>query len=265
MRIQPMTVQTERRAGVATIVLDRPDAMNAVDKQLGAELLAALQHAAADAEVRAVVLTGNGRAFSSGADLKAGFDPGPDNRPDVGGALRERFHPIIHAIREMEKPVVAKVNGAAAGIGCSFALACDLIVASEKAYFLLAFVNIGLVPDGGSSLLIPERIGFTRAAEMALLGERIPAAQALEWGLINRVVADSELTAEVDALADRLAAGPTRSYAAAKRQLNAWLFSRMAGQLELEATLQQEMVGTDDFVEGVSAFVQKRPPSFQGR
>ena len=260
-----MTVQTERRAGVTTIVLDRPDAMNAVDKQLGAELLAALQQAAADDEVRAVVLTGNGRAFSSGADLKAGFDPGPDNRPDVGGALRERFHPIIHAIREMDKPVVAKVNGAAAGIGCSFALACDLIVASEKAYFLLAFVNIGLVPDGGSSLLIPERIGFTRAAEMAMLGERIPAAQALEWGLINRVVADSELTAEVDALADRLAAGPTRSYAAAKRQLNAWLFSRMAEQLELEATLQQEMVGTDDFVEGVSAFVQKRPPSFQGR
>ena len=260
-----MTVQTERRAGVATIVLDRPDAMNAVDKQLGAELLAALQQAAADDEVRAVVLTGNGRAFSSGADLKAGFDPGPDNRPDVGGALRERFHPIIHAIREMAKPVVAKVNGAAAGIGCSFALACDLIVASERAYFLLAFVNIGLVPDGGSSLLIPERIGFARAAEMAMLGERIPAAQALEWGLINRVVADSELTAEVDALADRLAAGPTRSYAATKRQLNAWQFSRMAEQLELEATLQQEMVGTDDFVEGVSAFVQKRPPSFQGR
>ncbi len=260
-----MTVQTERRGGVFTIILDRPDAMNAVDKQLGADLLAALRTAQADDEVRAVVLTGNGRAFSSGADLKAGFDLGPDNRPDVGGALRERFHPIIHALREIPKPVVAKVNGAAAGIGCSFALACDLIVASEKAYFLLAFVNIGLVPDGGSSFLIPERIGFARAAEMALLGERVPAATALEWGLITRVVADSELTAEVDALADRLAAGPTRSYAATKRQLNAWQFSRMAEQLELEATLQQEMVGTDDFVEGVSAFVQKRPPSFQGR
>lgn len=260
-----MTVQTERRGGVYTIILDRPDAMNAVDKQLGAELLAALQTARADDEVRAVVLTGNGRAFSSGADLKAGFDPGPDNRPDLGGALRERFHPIIHALRELPKPVVAKVNGAAAGIGCSFALACDLIVASERAYFLLAFVNIGLAPDGGSSFLIPERIGFARAAEMALLGERIPAAQALEWGLITRVVADSELTAEVDALADRLATGPTRSYAATKRQLNAWQFSRMAEQLELEATLQQELVGTDDFVEGVAAFVQKRPPSFQGR
>ena len=241
-----MTVQIQRRDGVATIVLDRPDAMNAVDAQLGADLLAALGEAAADPEVRAVVLTGNGRAFSSGADLKAGFDLGPDGRPDVGTALRERFHPIIHAIRELPKPVVAKVNGAAAGIGCSFALACDLIVASEKAYFLLAFVNIGLVPDGGSSFLIPERIGFARAAEMALLGERIPAAQALEWGLINRVVEHEQLSAEVDALAARLAAGPTRSYAGAKRQLNAWQFSRMTSQLELEATIQQEMVGTYD-------------------
>ena len=260
-----MTVQTERRGGVSTIILDRPDAMNAVDKQLGADLLAAFEQAAADPQVRAIVLTGNGRAFSSGADLKAGFDLGPDNRPDVGSALRERFHPIIHAIRELPKPVVAKVNGAAAGIGCSFALACDLIVASEDAYFLLAFVNIGLVPDGGSSFLIPERIGFARATEMAMLGERVPARQALEWGLINRVVAHDQLDTEVDALAARLASGPTRSYAATKQQLNAWLFERMGSQLELEATLQQEMAGTDDFLEGVSAFVQKRAPGFEGR
>ena len=260
-----MTVELQRRDGVATIALDRPDAMNAVDAKLGADLLEALETAAADGAVRAVVLTGKGRAFCSGADLKAGFDPGPDGRPDVGAALRERFHPIIRAIRGMPKPVVAKVNGAAAGIGCSFALACDLIVASEKAYFLLAFVNIGLVPDGGSSFLIPERIGFARAAEMALLGERIPAATALEWGLINRVVGHEALTAEVDALAARLAAGPTRSYAGAKRQLNAWQFARMAAQLELEATVQQEMVGSSDFAEGVSAFVEKRPPRFEGR
>ena len=260
-----MTVQTQRQAGVATIVLDRPDAMNAVDKQLGTELLDALRDVGRDEAVRAVVLTGNGRAFCSGADLKAGFDPGPDGRPDVGGALRAKFHPIIHAVRELPKPVVAKVNGAAAGIGCSFALACDLIYASEKAYFLLAFVNVGLVPDGGSSFLIPERVGFARAAEMALLGERIAAPQALEWGLINRVVAHDQLDTEVDALAERLAAGPTRSYAASKRQLNAWQFERMAAQLELEATLQQEMVGTEDFVEGVSAFVSKRPARFAGR
>jgi 2-(1,2-epoxy-1,2-dihydrophenyl)acetyl-CoA isomerase len=165
----------------------------------------------------------------------------------------------------MEKPVVAAVNGPAVGIGCSFALVCDLVVAAESAYFLLAFVNIGLVPDGGSSLLIPARAGFARASEMALLGERVPAAQALEWGLVNRVVPDAELTGEVEALAARLAAGPTRSYAGAKRQLNASVFGILDDQLALEAEVQQEAAGTDDFVEGVSAFVAKRQARFAGR
>ncbi len=260
-----MTVQIQRRGAAATIVLDRPDAMNAFDAQMTDDLRQALQEAAADSDVRVVVLTGSGRAFSSGADLKAGFAPGPDGRPDLGGALRTRFHPIIHAIREMPKPVVAAVNGAAAGIGCSVALSCDLILAAESSYFLLAFVNVGLVPDGGSSFLIPERAGFARAAEMAMLGERIGAEKALEWGLINRVVTDSELTTEAQALADRLAAGPTGAYAGMKRQLNAWQFSRMAEQLELEATIQQEMVGTSDFGEGVMAFIEKRPARFEGR
>ena len=167
----------------------------------------------------------------------------------------------------MPKPVIAAVNGPAVGIGCSFALACDLILAAESAYFLLAFVNIGLVPDGGSSLLIPERVGFARAAEMAMLGERVPAPKALEWGLINRVVADDELTAEADALADRLAAGPTRSYAGTKRQLNAWPFARMEAQLELEADdPAARSAGSRDFIEGVTAFVEKRArPRFEGR
>src|SRR5215217_7712929 len=158
------------------IVLDRPDVMNAWDKQLATDLLTAVEHAAADDAVRTVTITGAGRAFSSGADLRAGFDPRPgDGRPDVGAALRERYHPIITGIRRMPKPVLAAVNGPAVGIGCSLALACDLIVARESAYFLLAFVNIGLVPDGGSSLFLPARVGHTRAAEMAMLGERIPA------------------------------------------------------------------------------------------
>jgi 2-(1,2-epoxy-1,2-dihydrophenyl)acetyl-CoA isomerase len=138
-------------------------------------------------------------------------------------------------------------------------------VAAESAYFLLAFVNIGLVPDGGSSLLIPARVGFARAAEMAMLGERVPSRTALEWGLINRVTADADLRAEVDALADRLAAGPTRSYAGSKRQLNAWLYARMHEQLELEASIQQELAASGDFQEGVSAFVEKRPARFSGR
>src|SRR5882762_3659696 len=149
--------------------------------------------------------------------------------------LTERYHPIITQIRTMPKPVVAAVNGPAVGIGLSLALAADLIVAAESAYFLLAFVNIGLVPDGGSSLLVPTRVGFARATEMAMLGERVGAAQALAWGLINRVVPDAAFAAEVAALRDRLAAGPTRSYAGTKRELNNWLYARMEEQLELEA------------------------------
>ena len=144
------------------------------------------------------------------------------------------------------------------------ALAADLVVARESAYFLLAFVNIGLVPDGGSSLFVPERVGFARATEMAMLGERVGARQALEWGLINRVTADDELDATVDALAARLAAGPTRAYAGAKHQLDAWLFARLDAQLELEAGMQQEAAESADFREGVLAFLEKRPPSFGG-
>jgi 2-(1,2-epoxy-1,2-dihydrophenyl)acetyl-CoA isomerase len=260
-----MTVAVQRREGVMTIELNRPDSLNAWNQALGEELLAAVQQAASDTAVRAVIVTGAGRAFSSGADLKAGFEPRPDGAPDVRTALTQRYHPIITGIRRMPKPVVAAVNGPAVGIGCSLALACDLILAAESAYFLLAFVNIGLVPDGGSSVLLPERVGFARAAEMAMLGERVPAAQALEWGLVNRVVPDAKLAGEARALAERLAAGPTASYAGSKRQLNAWRFARMEEQLELEASIQQEMAGSGDFREGVQAFLERRSPRFQGR
>ena len=203
------------------IELNRPDSMNAWNEQFGNDLRAAVEEAASDDSVRSVTIIGAGRAFSSGADLKAGFNPTPEGHPDVGSVLRERYHPIITGIREMPKPVLAAVNGPAVGIGCSLALACDLVVARESAYFLLAFVNIGLVPDGGSSLFIPARVGHARAAEMAMLGERIPALKALEWGLVNRVAADDVFEAEVDALAERLATGPTallrRLQAAAER------------------------------------------------
>jgi 2-(1,2-epoxy-1,2-dihydrophenyl)acetyl-CoA isomerase len=258
------TVTLERRDGELRITLNRPDSMNAWNKQLGADLLAAVEAAGED-DVRAVVVTGAGRAFSSGADLRAGFDPTPEGHPDVETVLHEVYHPIITGLRELPKPVLAAVNGPAVGIGCSLALAADLIVARESAYFLLAFVNIGLVPDGGSSLLLPERVGLARATELAMLGERIPARKALEWGLINRVTADDELETVVDALAAKLAAGPTRAYAGIKRQLNHWLFTRMAQQLDLEASIQQQSAASGDFLEGVQAFLEKRPAAFSGR
>jgi 2-(1,2-epoxy-1,2-dihydrophenyl)acetyl-CoA isomerase len=238
--------------------------MNAWDTQFGEDLLAAVKRAEAD-DVRAVVVTGAGRAFSSGADLKAGFEPSPEGHPDVLTPLRERYHPIIVGLRRLPKPVLAAVNGPAVGIGCSLALAADLVVMRESAYLLLAFVNIGLVPDGGSSLLVPERVGLARASEMAMLGERIGAGKAVEWGLANRAVADDEFDAEIDALAAKLAAGPTAAYAGIKRELNAWLFARMEDQLELEAEIQQASAASDDFKEGVFAFLQKRPAEFTGR
>jgi 2-(1,2-epoxy-1,2-dihydrophenyl)acetyl-CoA isomerase len=261
------TVNLRRDGAAATIELNRPDALNAWNAQLGDDLLAAVRAVAEDDGVRAVVVTGAGRAFSSGADLKD--RPGRQGQTDEGHwdvrkTLNERYHPIITQMRTMPKPVVAAVNGPAVGIGLSLALAADLIVAAESAYFLLAFVNIGLVPDGGSSLLVPARVGFARATEMAMLGEPVGAAQALEWGLINRVVPDDAFASEVAALRDRLAAGPTRSYAGTKRELNHWLFARMEEQLTLEADLQQEMAGSPDFYEGVAAFVEKRQATFRG-
>ena len=257
------TVNVHRRGGELWIELNRPEAMNAWNLQFGADMLDAVRRAGAD-DVRAVVVTGAGRAFSAGADLKTGFEPTPDGHPDVLTPLRERYHPIIAGLRELPKPVLAAVNGPAVGIGCSLALACDLVVARESAYFLLAFVNLGLVPDGGSSLLVPERAGFARAMEMAMLGERIDAATAVAWGLANRSVPDDRFGAEIDALAAKLAAGPTRAYAAIKRQLNAWQFDRMAAQLALEAELQQRSAASADFREGMLAFLQKRPAAFTG-
>ena len=186
------TVEVRREGAAARIVLNRPEALNAWNAELGLALRDAVLDVAGDPEVRAVLLTGAGRAFSSGADLKdlsGREETTASGRPDVRKVLTERYHPIITAVREMPKPVVAAVNGPAVGIGLSLALAADLVIAAESAYLLLAFVNVGLVPDGGSSVFVPARVGFARAAEMAMLGERVGAAQALEWGLVNRVVA----------------------------------------------------------------------------
>jgi 2-(1,2-epoxy-1,2-dihydrophenyl)acetyl-CoA isomerase len=260
------TLELERSGAAATIRLNRPDALNAWNATLGRELLAAVKAVAEDDGVRAVCVTGNGRAFSSGADLRDITARGmtPEGHPDVYTPLTTIYHPILTLLRTIPKPVVAAVNGPAAGIGCSLALSCDLVVAAESAYLLLAFVNIGLVPDGGAMALVSARAGASRATEMAMLGERVTASDARRCGLVNHVLPDHELGDYVADLLARLAAGPTRSYAGTKRQINAWSYARLEEQLELEARIQQEMVESSDFREGVTAFLQKRPASFAG-
>src|SRR5919106_1123465 len=191
------TVIWEQSGGVGRITLNRPDSLNAWTAEFGRELKAVVEGEAADESVRALLVTGAGRGFSSGADLKAGFDPHPeDGKPDVKKELHELYHPIIAGIRRIEKPVVAAVNGPAVGIGCSLALACDLVLAAESAFFGLAFVNIGLMPDGGSTLFVPATVGKARAFQMALLGERVDAQRALEWGLVNFVYPDERIREE---------------------------------------------------------------------
>jgi 2-(1,2-epoxy-1,2-dihydrophenyl)acetyl-CoA isomerase len=259
------TVEVNRDGAAVKIALNRPDRMNAWSEGLSEDLLTVLREVAADEAVRAVMLTGNGRAFCSGADLKEGADDAVAGKLDTYSTLTRWYHPIVTTIREMPKPVVTAVNGPAAGAGLSLALAGDLVVAAESAYFMLAFVGIGLVPDGGASLFVPSRVGFARAAEMAMLGERVGAAKAVDWGLINAAWPDAEFAAQADALLARLAAGPTRSYAGSKRELNHWLYDRMAAHLELEASIQGELAASADFIEGVSAFLQKRPPEFRGK
>ncbi len=256
------TIEVKRDGAVAWVVLDRPQSLNAWTTRLGRELVSATDELAADPGVRAIVLTGAGRAFSSGADLREGLqDPSVG---DVSDALREIYHPAILRLRTLPKPVIAAVNGPAVGIGCSLALAADLIVAARSAYFLLAFVNIGLGLDGGASQTLTARVGHARASEIALLGERIGAEQALQWGLVNRVVDDGDLRDAAGDLARRLAAGPPGSHAAIKRTLNHAAYAQFAQLLELEATLQGELAGSGDFAEGVAAFLERRAPRFTG-
>jgi 2-(1,2-epoxy-1,2-dihydrophenyl)acetyl-CoA isomerase len=258
------TVDLTTDGSAARILLNRPDALNAWNEQFGKDLLDAVTTVAGDKSIRALLLTGAGRGFSSGADLKEPRGSEDSGMPDLSAGLTDIYHPIITGLREMPKPVVAAVNGPAVGIGCSLALAADLVVAAESAYFLLAFVNIGLVPDGGSTAFLPARVGYARAAEMAMLGERVPATQAHDWGLINQVVADDELEPVSSALLERLAKGPTTSYAGSKRLLNRRMYADLAGQLDAEAEAQRDQGQSSDFIEGVVAFVEKREPNFTG-
>jgi 2-(1,2-epoxy-1,2-dihydrophenyl)acetyl-CoA isomerase len=253
-------------AGVTVVTLSDPATMNAMGVDMAAELHEALKAASADGS-RVLVITGEGRGFCSGANLQAtgpNRSSGGEGRADAGSALESVYNPMVTALRDLPIPIVTAVNGAAAGVGCSLALMGDLVVAGESAYFLQAFRRIGLIPDGGSTYILPRLIGKARAMEMALLGERVPAAKALEWGLINRCVPDGEVMSAAMELAGALASGPA-SLGLTRRAIWAALDADLPDQLQREADGQRVAGATEDFAEGVAAFLQKRPAQFKGR
>jgi len=262
--MEARTVRLDVDAGIARITLDRPDKLNAFSRTMHAHLRDAMDRVESDDAIRAVLLTGAGRAFCAGQDLAdLSFEPG--NMTDLGELIEQNFNPLIRRLRALPKPIVARVSGIAAGAGASLALACDIVVAGRSASFLQAFVNIGLVPDSGSTWLLPQRVGHARAMGLAMLGERLSAERAEQWGLIWKCVDDEALDAEVEGLAARLAAMPTRALAAIKRTIGAAQTNTLDQALDLERDLQRELGASQDYAEGVNAFLQKRKPVFTGR
>jgi 2-(1,2-epoxy-1,2-dihydrophenyl)acetyl-CoA isomerase len=253
-------VEASRDGGVLTLTLNRPDVLNAFDQSMHAALAAALKEAR-EPDVRALVVTGAGRGFCVGQDLTE-FREAPG---DIGGRLRAGYHPNILALRALEKPVIAAVNGPAAGAGLSLACACDLRLAGESASFVPAFIGIGLVPDSGSSYFVTRLLGPARSFEWMTQNRKLTAAEAKEWGLVAEVVADDELAGRTAELAWSYAAGPTRGIGMTKRLLDRSLTATLEDQLEWEAQLQTAATQSDDFAEGVAAFLEKRPPTFRGR
>ena len=260
-------IKTSVADGIGVITLSDPSTLNAAGLDLMDELQQAFGAMKADASVRCVVLTGEGRGFCSGANLSgrgpAAETPDPEG-PDAGASLEAVYNPFVTSLREYPVPIVTAVNGVAAGVGCSLALMGDIIVAAESAYFLQAFRRIGLVPDGGSTYLLPRLIGKARAMEMALLGDKVPAKTALEWGLVNRCVADDQLMATAMELAKALATGP-KALGAIRKLVWESLDEEWAAQLHAERVAQKTAGRTEDSREGILAFLQKRPAEFKGR
>jgi 2-(1,2-epoxy-1,2-dihydrophenyl)acetyl-CoA isomerase len=257
------TILTERKGDVLVITLNRPDRLNAASIPLAEELGAAFYDLDG---ARAVLITGAGKGFCSGADLAARGEVSPIQQK--GGshrALQNYYNPLITQILRCPVPVITAVNGAAAGVGCSIALAGDFVLAAKSAYFLQAFVNIGLVPDGGATWMLPRLVGRARAAEMMMLGERVPALKARDWGLVHSVVSDEQLEHEALALATRLAAGPTLALGMIRRGLGEALEATLEETLAMEAEHQSAARRTADSMEGGMAFLQKRKPSFTGK
>jgi len=253
-------VLVEQREAVLHVRFNRPTALNALTESMLLEAAAAVEAAGPAPDVRVVQLGGIGRAFSAGADI-AGIEPG---RPG-GTSTLDAANRLVRAIRDVPKPVVAGVQGLVAGVGCSIVLAADLAVAGESAYLLFAFAGIGLMPDGGATALLPAAVGGARASRLALLGERIEARRAEQWGLLSHCVPDEDLVTEVERLVAHLATGPTNAYAATKRAFNATALAGLDTAFDVERELQVGLFATDDFAEGVAAFRAKRPPRFTGR
>jgi 2-(1,2-epoxy-1,2-dihydrophenyl)acetyl-CoA isomerase len=258
------TILVARADGLATITLNAPDKLNAVSRKMIAELKQCWEELATDAGVRAVLLTGAGRGFCAGADLS---DPDREKSAmsDSGTALEKYFNPTIQAMRALPKPIVSAVNGVAAGVGMSFALASDVAIAARSASFLQAFARIGLMPDGGSTWFLPRLVGDQRARALAMLAPQIKADQAREWGLIWDVVEDAELMPKATEIARRLAEGPTLALARIKDALNRASGNDLSAQLDVERDSQRALGKTEDFREGVAAFLAKRKAQFRGK
>jgi len=258
---ETVLVELDAEAGVATVTLNRPDALNALAVPMKQALLAAFRTVERERAARAVILTGAGRAFCAGQDLRERLEP--DAAP-LGVEVRERYNPIIRAMRGLPKPIVGAINGVAAGAGASLAMACDIRVASDAASFALAFGRVGLIPDSGATWFLPRLVGAARAAELALLNDPVSAADAVRLGLVGRVVPAADLAAEAKSIAARLAAGAPQAIALTKRALNAAWDHDLEAALEYEAHLQDLAGRTSDHREGMAAFMEKRPPRFSG-
>ncbi|HEY5048071.1 MAG TPA: enoyl-CoA hydratase/isomerase [Rhizomicrobium sp.] len=250
---------------IAVLTMNHPEVMNAASMGMVEGLRAALAYIEECGEFRAIILTGEGRGFCSGANLSDTAQRQQEGPRDAGRALEAGYHPLLRTIRDLKMPFLTAVNGAAAGVGMSIALMGDLVLAARSAYFLQAFARIGLVPDGGSTWLLPRLVGLARARELSMLAEKLPAETALAWGLINRVFDDAQLTHEALILAERLASGPTLALAATRRLYWASSHHSFEQQLDLERQAQKAAGATDDFVEGVSAFLRKQPAQFKGK
>ena len=253
------TINYHQDSGIATISLNRQDRFNSFNSEMRAELLAALHHAKDDKNCRAIVLTAEGKAFCAGQDLKD-----IEGEVDFADILKNGYNPLIQLMRELPKPIIGRINGVAAGPGCSVALACDFIIADSKASFVEAFVSIGLVLDSGSSYFLPRLVGSARAFELATMGNKLTAEQALNWGMINRCVSTENLDDEVQKVALFYANAPTKAIGMMKKMLNDSMHSSLSDVLEYETKFQEIAGHTHDFNEGVTAFIEKRKPRFKG-